>query len=418
MVLTSDKGETKVLQRTTIRRLLHAGLQAGVALAVAVALLGAPEAPERRQLTLEDLLSIEPVGEIAVSPAGKTVAVSREGQIELLPAGGGWPVTLTSSSGGKSGLSWSPDSRFIAFASQGSIRTVAAAGGQPRRLTHSLPGEGDPRQSGDRDPRWSPKGGRILFETGRRGHGDLAVVSEDGLSENILTKTRADAGNGEWSPDGEQIAYTERAPGYFSGKLNVVKFDPQSGRTREPVTLYTSPADRGGGWSIRRPHWSPDGRALAIVLQDSGWDNVYLIPAAGGPPKALTRGEQEDLDPTFSPDGKSIAIVSNRLAPEESHIWIVPTDGSPAHQLTHFSTPGVESAPQWTPDWSALYFHRTSPLESTDLLLADATGKSAPSYLTHTLPKNFEGVLQVPERVQYHSKVACSSPLWSTNRAI
>jgi dipeptidyl aminopeptidase/acylaminoacyl peptidase len=367
-------------------------------------LLGAADAPEPHRLTLEDLLSVEPAGEAAPSPDGKTVAIVRDGQIVLLPAGGGWPVTLTSSAGGKSGLSWSPDGKFIAFASQGSIWTVAAAGGQPHRLTRSLPGEGDPRQSSDRDPQWSPKGGWILFETGRRGHSDLAVVSDDGLSENILTKTHGDAGNGVWSPGAEQIAYTERAPSYFSGKLNVVKFNSQSGRAEEPVTLYTSPADRGGSWSIRRPHWSPDGRTLAVVLQDGGWDNVYLISAAGGAPKPLTRGEQEDLDPVFSPDGKSIAIVSNRLAPEESHIWIVPTDGSPARPLTHFTTPGVESAPHWTHDCSALYFHRTSPLESTDLLVADASGKSEPRYLTHTLPKNFEGVLRVPERVQYHSK--------------
>ena len=148
-----------------------------------------------------------------------------------------------------------------------------------------------------------------MFETGRRGHGDLAVVSADGLSENILTHTAADSGNGAWLPDGAQIAYTERAPGYFSGKLQVAPFDASSGRTRGPVTLYTSPVDRGGGWSLRRPAWSPDSRTLAIVLQESGWDNVYLLSAEGGAPQPLTRGEQEDLDPVFSPDGKAVAIV-------------------------------------------------------------------------------------------------------------
>jgi len=33
-----------------------------------------------------------------------------------MPSDGGWLVTLTSSTGGKSGLSWSPDGRAIAFA--------------------------------------------------------------------------------------------------------------------------------------------------------------------------------------------------------------------------------------------------------------------------------------------------------------
>jgi dipeptidyl aminopeptidase/acylaminoacyl peptidase len=366
--------------------------------------LGAASNPEAHRLTLQDLVSIEPLTETALSPDRKTFATVRSGQIALFPADGGWPVTLTSSSGGKSGLSWSPDSRFLAFASQGSIWTVSVQGGQPHRLTHSLPGEGDPRQAEDRSPRWSPHGDWILFETGRRGHGDVVVVSPDGLSENILTRSTTDSLDASWSPDETQIAYTERAPEYFSGKLQLVKFDAHSGRAQEPTTLYTSPVDRGGGWALRRAAWSPDGRTLAVVLQESGWDNVYLIPTSGGKPSPLTRGEQEDLDPVFSPDGKSIAVVSNRQAPEESRIWIVPVNGSAAHGLAHFDTPGIESAPQWSPNGSAIYFHRTSPLESTDLLVNGVNGPSQPKYLSHTLPKNFDGALQIPERVQFRSK--------------
>src|SRR5580704_8706421 len=137
--------------------------------------------PESRRLTLEDLLSVEPVGETALSPDGKTFAMSRNGQIVLMPAEGGWPVTLTSSAGGKAGLNWSPDSRTLAYASGGGIWTVPAAGGTPKRLTNAAPGGGDPRQAADRAPQWSPKGKWILFETGRRGHNSLMVASADGM---------------------------------------------------------------------------------------------------------------------------------------------------------------------------------------------------------------------------------------------
>ena len=72
-------------------------------------------------LTLQDLLSTNPITEAALSPDGKTVAFTREGQIVLMPAEGGWPVLLTTTNGGKSGVSWSPDGKRLAFASQGSI---------------------------------------------------------------------------------------------------------------------------------------------------------------------------------------------------------------------------------------------------------------------------------------------------------
>ncbi len=355
-------------------------------------------------MTLEDLLSVEPLGETSLSPDGKNFAFVRNGQIVLFPADGGWPVTLTSTAGGKSGISWSPDGQTLAFASQGSIWTVSVEGGAPHRLTRSQPGPGDPRQAGDRNPQWSPKGDWILFETGRRGHSDLNVVSPNGLRESVLTPSSNDSGAGAWSPDGTSIAYVERAPSYFSGKLEVMKFDSQSGRAETPQTLYTSPVDRGGGWSLRRAAWSPDGKTLAIALQESGWDNIYLINANGGTPKPLTRGEQEDLDPVFSPDGKSIAFVSNRETPEEAHIWTIPIDGKGAHILTSSKVPGIEAMPEWSSDGKEIYFHRTTPLEATELMVSEVGGNSEAKRLTHTSPKNLEGALQVPDKVRFQSK--------------
>src|SRR5580704_15411714 len=103
-------------------------------LTIFVAACGILSAQSHR-FTLEDLVSVEPVGESVLSPDGKTVVMTRNGQIVLMPSEGGWLVALTSTAGGKSGLSWSPDGRMIAYASQGSIWVVPAAGGTPRRLT-------------------------------------------------------------------------------------------------------------------------------------------------------------------------------------------------------------------------------------------------------------------------------------------
>src|SRR5260221_13470381 len=212
------------------------------------------------RLTLDDLVSAEPIGETALSPDGKTFALTRNGQIVVMPSEGGWPVTLTSTTGAKAGLSWSPDGRMLAYASQGGIWSVPSSGGAPRKLTNAAAGAGDPRTAADRQPQWSPKGKWILFETGRRGRESLMVVSDDGMMSAFLTPSTADESAASWAPDGEHISYTERSREFFSGRLNVLKFDPASGRAGDPKTLYTSPVDRGGGWSLRRAEWSPDGK--------------------------------------------------------------------------------------------------------------------------------------------------------------
>jgi Tol biopolymer transport system component len=276
-------------------------------------------------LTLQDALGLAGIGDNALSPDGKTFALTRDEQIVLLPSEGGWPVTLTTTSGGKSDLAWSADGRELAYASQGSIWVVAASGGEPRRLTNGSAGSGDPRRASDRKPLWSPKGRWILFESGRRGTDGLAVVSSHGESTNVLTGPHEEASDARWSPSGDQIVYVARNQQYFSGRLQLIRFDSASGQSLgEPKTLYTAPVDRGGGWAIRGAEWSADGQQLVTVLQNSGWDHLYLLSPQDGVPKQITDGPFEDEDPQFSPDGKNISFVSSRGLLEARNLFVVP----------------------------------------------------------------------------------------------
>jgi dipeptidyl aminopeptidase/acylaminoacyl peptidase len=394
-------------------------------LLVTSVLNGQPRVDTNR-ITLEDLVSVGGAGIHALSPDGKQFATIQDGQIALIPAEGGFARLLTTTPGGKSEVSWSADGKKLAFASAGGIWVVDADGGQPRRLTDGTMGPGDPRGAADRAPRWNPKGRWILYESGRTGNNQLFVVSDDGASTNYLATTEIyderryssgkpqfdDAVSGDrfdpspaWSRDGTKLAYTERSREFFQGKLKIVDFDLATGRAKTaPREIYTAKPDPGGAWAIDHVAWAPDGKTLAIVLQDSGWDKVYLFPTAGGSPKQLTRGEFEDLTPTWSPDGKSLAVVSNRNIPEERHIWIVPVDGSAGRQLADLPE-GVEGNPQWSPDGAKIYFTRSTPLESPDLWVASTVGSSSPHALTHTLPLNFERAgFKMPERVHFKSK--------------
>jgi Tol biopolymer transport system component len=242
---------------------------------VALMLMVLAAVGSQARLTYEDLASIPQLGAPVLSPDGHQFALVRDGQIVLAPADGSWPAVLTTTVGGKSGLAWSEDSKSLAYVSDGSIWVAPAAGGQPVRVTDGKAGSGDPRTAADRQPQWSPKGNWILFETGRRGNADLVVVSADGLSSSFVASAGADEGSASWAPDGRSIAYVERSPEHFSGRLLVVAINPQTGRAEgAPRELYAAKDDRGGGWSIARPEWSPDGTQLAVVLQESGWDHV------------------------------------------------------------------------------------------------------------------------------------------------
>jgi Tol biopolymer transport system component len=151
------------------------------------------------------------------------------------------------------------------------------------------------------------------------------------------------------------------------------------------------------------------GQQLAVVLQESGWDQLYLIPAAGGAPRRLTDGAFEDGTPVWSPDGRAIAITSNRANLEEQHVWIVPVDksGSSAGPARRLSAPvvGVESAPQWSADGARVYFQRTTPVEPAGLFVASAKGGEAAHAIIRQRAFNFERAgIAAPEEVHYASK--------------
>lgn len=356
------------------------------------------------RLSLEDLVDTQGLGPVALSPDGRQFAIVRSGQIELVSSEGGWPTVLTSTEGGKQGPKWSPDGGSLAFVSEGALWRVSVTGGQPVRLTEGRKGGGDPRTAADRDPQWSPDGKWILFETGRRGNSDLGIVSKDGLTTSLLTSSPADEGSAVWSPDGTRIAYVERSPEHFSGRLLVAEFDSAAGRFKsDPKAVYSAKEDRGGGWSIRRPEWTPDSKALAVVLQESGWDKVYLLSADGGAPQAITNGESEDESPVFSPDGKQIAFVSNRNNPEERRIWIADADGGHPRALARVGA-GIDGDPIWSPDGKRIFFLHSSSFEPSSLAVASTQEDSARE-LIHTQPVNFSNTgLTPPEVVRYKSK--------------
>ncbi len=112
------------------------------------------------------------------------------------------------------------------------------------------------------------------------------------------------------------------------------------------------------GW-LEDVRVSPDGSRIAYVhvTVDRPANKyrraIYLVPAAGGPPRRFTQGCKQDWQPRWSPDGKQLAFVSTR-DDERGQIYLIPADGGEARQLT--SLPNGASDPAWSPDGRTLAF--------------------------------------------------------------
>ena len=92
---------------------------------------------------------------------------------------------------------------------------------------------------------------------------------------------------------------------------------------------------------------SPDGRFIVFDLLG----DVYRIPIAGGRAEPLTSGIAWDMQPRYSPDGKSIAFTSDRGG--GFNIWVTDSEGKHVRQITEENYRLVNN-PVWTPDGQAV----------------------------------------------------------------
>ena len=98
---------------------------------------------------------------------------------------------------------------------------------------------------------------------------------------------------------------------------------------------------------------SPDGTQIVFDLLG----DVYLMPIGGGaaPARRLTSGPVFDMQPRFSPDGKRIALTSDRDG--LWNIWTMDVDGKDARQISRERRWFVNS-PTWSPDGRYIYARR------------------------------------------------------------
>jgi len=108
---------------------------------------------------------------------------------------------------------------------------------------------------------------------------------------------------------------------------------------------------------VADPRISPDGKwvAFAVATPDMNANrnasNIWVVPTAGGDAVQLTQSGH-DTSPAWSPDGKALAFLSSRDG--TSQVYVLSMDGGEAHPITHLST-GADMV-KWSPDGKTIAF--------------------------------------------------------------
>jgi TolB protein len=197
----------------------------------------------------------------------------------------------------------------------------------------------------ERDAAWSPDGQWISFGSMRGGNQDIWKKPVAGGEAIQLTNEPSAEVYAIWSPDGSKLAFTSN-----KGGLGNIWTVPADGGEMTRVTADgDSVSLLWAGGSI--VSWSPDGESIAFssagTIADGGIKHdIRVVPATGGPSHAVTSGPADDVLPSWSPDGQSIAFQSDRSG--ELHIWVIPSTGGMATQVT--GRPGVSDVvARWSP---------------------------------------------------------------------
>jgi Tol biopolymer transport system component len=187
---------------------------------------------------------------------------------------------------------------------QSVVYTVPIEGGVPKRITEKSPSylHG-----------WSPDNQYLLYTGQRNGDYDIYKISKDGGKEIQLTTTKGLDDGSEYSPDGKYIYFCSTR----TGMMQIWRMDPD-GKNQTQLTF-----DELNNWF---PHVSPDNKWLVFISfpkevpadQHPFYQRVYLrlMPIAGGEAKVIgyLYGGQGTINvPSWSPDSKKIAFVSNGI---------------------------------------------------------------------------------------------------------
>jgi Tol biopolymer transport system component len=280
-------------------------------------------------------------------------------------------------------LTLSPDGEFIAYQStRGGNEDIYV---MPVRGGESVRITDDP--ASDSWPSWSYDGQWLAFNSARTGRSETWAIriTPDGKPGSPPIQATRGGGGAVWTQDGK-IAYSTRKDYEHIFTANT------DGSEETQLTKFNN-------WNVR-PRWSPDAKNIAFVTDygEEGRRAVWIVPAKGGDEKFLTIGDF----PVWSPDGKKIAFSADLnqigLPARKAKISIIPAEGGEAKELMNYD--GFVRFLDWSPDGRSIAFSYSrgkdvknpipdSRIDIEDIYLISVNG-GLPKRLTQMDKKGFQ----------------------------
>jgi len=224
-------------------------------------------------------------------------------------------------------------SRTYPHSSRGDIWKMRRRGGSADRLTT------DSRD--EREPAWSSDGTSIVFERAiDQIEFQLAITESNGRTSHVVGGGSA-GGHATWSPSGKRLAYSAFIDTPAIAVLNV-----RSG-VATPILSRGTPSD---------PAWSPVGSRIAYEAKGSRGTDLFAMTPGGHDRVRLTQTPAWEFTPDWSPNGKQIVFIRARRGDGPGDIFVITASGESMTRLT--DTPFDERSAAFSPNGNRIVFSR------------------------------------------------------------
>ncbi len=237
-------------------------------------------------------------------------------------------------------------------------------------------------------PQISPDGNWVAYTLStvdsvkNKRNSDIWMVTWDGKETIQLTHSPESESQPRWSPDGKYLSFTSARNGLTGSQIWMM--DRRGGEAKQLTDLKKG--------DLVDYAWSPDGKKIALVIKTQtdtsklklpkpividrykfkqdveGYltkktTHLYLYDVASKKIDTLTKGNYDETDPKWSPDGTKIAFISNRSPDPDRNsntdIWVISAKPNAImQQITNWT--GRDYSAEWSPDGNQIAYLRTT----------------------------------------------------------